>query len=392
VAGTLGPAERKAKVVITLPLPLKEDGAFGPLPGEDATLDLAQPEHAHRALEWYIARVLEQWEAAEYEHLELLGFYWTAESIGADYMPLTRWTSDHLHDLGLRHYWIPYYGARGYSQWREAGLDGVMLQPNFFFTPAGEGQDDRPLGWFRTHALRTLATQTGVEVEFDARALSDERFRGRFYDYLDAGAYYGWMTDALLGYYEGGRAVLDFYRGGEEGRALYDALYRFVKGTYEPTGENDFPPLTPIERDNSANLALASRGAVVHGTPDVPEWRPGIGPEKMIDGDVYFYGGMHGFTAFYIPGSVTIELPEVETVARTQVMLFDLDGRFFRYRIDTSVDGESWELAVDKTEGEWRAWQVDRFEPRQAKFVRFTCTHNSANPICQVVELEVYGD
>lgn len=386
VAAAIGPADRRAMVVITLPIPLAQDHAFGPLPGEDRTLDLAQPADARRALAWYIDRVRAQWEAADYQHLELVGFYWTAESVPEAQVPLARWTSEHLHDLGLRHFWIPYYGAAGYNAWREAGFDAVMLQPNYFFTA-----DDRPLTHFRTHAQRAQAANTGVEVEFDTRALTDEHFRGRFYAYLDAGAFYGWMTDALLGYYEGGRAILDFYRGGDEGRALYDAVYRFVKGTWEPTGENEFEPISPIERDPDANLALAARGAVVHGTPDVPEWLPGITPEKMIDGAIHDYGGMHGFTAFYIPGAVTIELPEVATVARTQVMLFDLDGRFFRYRIDTSVDGESWQPAVDKSAGEWRGWQVDRFAPRPARFIRFTCLYNSANPICQVVELEVYA-
>lgn len=387
VGAALGPEDRRAKVIVTLPTPLPQDHAFGPLPGEEQTLDLAEPQNARRALAWYIDRVRAQWQAAGYQHLELVGFYWTAESIGASALPLARWTSEHLHELGFRHFWIPYYGAAGYNTWRDAGFDAVMHQPNYFFTA-----DDRPLSHFRTHALRTQLAGTGVEVEFDARALTDERFRGRFYEYLDAGAFYGWMNGALLGYYEGGRAVLDCYRGGDQGRALYDALYRFVRGTWDLTGENEFPPLAPVERDPAANLALASRGAVVHGTPDVPEWEPGITPERMIDGDIYFYGGMHGFTAFYVPGSVTVELPEVATVARTQVMLFDLDGRFFRYRIDTSVDGESWQPAVDKSEGEWRSWQVDRFEPRPAKFIRFTCLHNSANQICQVVELEVYSD
>lgn len=387
VAAALGPADRRARVVITLPIPLAQDHAFGPLPGEEETLDLANEQDAHRALAWYIDRVRAQWDAADYRHLELVGFYWTAESVPEAQVPPARRTSDYLHALGLKHFWIPYYGAAGYNTWRDTGFDAVMLQPNYFFTA-----EERPLTHFRTHALRAQVANTGVEVEFDTRALTDERFRGRFYAYLDAGAFYGWMTDALLGYYEGGRAVLDFYHGGEPGRVLYDAVYRFVKGTWKPTGGNEFEPITPIERDSTANLAPAARGAVVHDAPQVPEWAPGITPEKMIDGEVHDYGGMHGFTAFYIPGAVTIELPEVATVARTQLLLFDLDGRFFRYRIDTSVDGVTWQPAVDKSEGEWRSWQVDRFEPRPAKFIRLTCLHNSANPICQVVELEVYSD
>lgn len=386
-ADTLGAPRAKRRVVIGLPIPLAEDHAFGPLPGERRALDLAEPEDARRALGWYIERVLAHWDAGEFEHLELVGFYWTAEAVRAPYGELAQWTSEHLHERGLKHFWIPFFSASGYTNWRDWGFDSVMLQPNYFFK-----EKDHPLDWFRVHATRTLVAHTGVEVEFDGRALTDERFRGRFYDYLDAGAYYGWMNDAVLGYYEGGGAVLQFYRGGEQGRRLYDDLYRFVRGTYEPAGERQFPPLRITQRDPDADLALASKGAKVHGALDLPQWRPGITPEKIIDGEIYAYGGMHGFGAFYIPGAITVELPEAAPVAETHVKLFDLDGRFFRYRIDTSVDGETWQPAVDKTEGEWRGWQVDRLEPREARFVRFTCTHNSANSICQLVEIEVCGD
>ncbi len=388
VAGKLGPAERKAKVVITLPQPIAQDEAFGPLPGEDRTLDLGDPDDAHRAIAWYIGRVLDQWRAADYQHLELLGFYWTAESISGQYMPHARWTSEYLHQRGLRHYWIPYFGATGYSNWREAGFDCVMLQPNYFFT-----DETRPLDWFRNHALQVTRANTGVEVEFDGRALTDEEYRRRMIAYFDAGVAYGWMNGAVLGYYEGGGAVGQFYRAGAEGRDLYRALYEFVRGTYEPSGENDFPPLEIPERgENAEDLALASRGAVVHGAIQEANWGDGITPEKMIDGDIFDYGGMYGFTAFYIPGSVTVELPEVATISRINLMLFDLDNRFFRYRLDTSVDRATWTEAVDCSEGEWRGWQTHSFEPREAKYIRFTCLHNSANNICQVVELEAYSD
>ena len=56
----------------------------------------------------------------------------------------------------------------------------------------------------------------------------------------------------------------------------------------------------------------------------------------------------------------------------------------------SSLDGEAWEPAVDKSEGEWRGWQVDTFAPRAARYVRFTGLYNSANSLFQVVEFEVY--
>lgn len=387
VAEKLGPADKKVKVVITLPKPFPEDRAFGPLPGEPEKLDFARSSHRLRALRWYIGRVLDQWRARGYRHLELTGFYWTDESIAGADGRLAAATSRYLHGLGLKHYWIPYFGAAGLRDWRACGFDACMMQPNFFFA-----KDRMPLTHFQASAKIARMMGSGIEAEFDGRALTDPEYRDRMIAYLDAGVYYGWMKGALLGYYEGGGAVKLFAEDQGVGRELYRKAYEFVKGTYQPSGQFDFSKYPLVTRDNSRNLALASKGAKVIGALTRPEWGKEIGPEQIIDGNIDFYGGMSGFGAFYIPGGFIIELPQVSTVARTQTMLFDLDGRFFRYRIDTSVDQEQWEPAVDKDTGEWRGWQVDKFAPRQARYVRFTCLHNSANEICQVVEFEVYGD
>lgn len=387
VGAELGQPDHKVKVVITLPNPLREIRAFGPLPGENETLDFDRLADRQRAVQWYIGRVLEQWRARQFPHLELTGFYWTSESISGVDEALVRATSEYLRGQGLKHYWIPYYGAQGLRQWQGLGFAGVMLQPNYFFPP-----ERLPLQRFQTAAKLARAAGSGIEIEFDGRALLDPEYRDRMVAYLDAGVAYGWMNGALLGYYEGGDGVAKLARDPGTGRELYRKLYQFVKGTYQSSGKFDFASLPLVVRDNSGDLALASKGAKVIGAPGRPEWGAGIGPEQLIDGNLDFYGGMDGFGAFYIPGGFIIELPQVATVARTQTMLFDLDLRFFRYRIDTSVDLNRWEPAVDKDTGQWRGWQVDRFAPRQAKYVRFTGLYNSANEICQVVEFEVYGE
>jgi hypothetical protein len=113
----------------------------------------------------------------------------------------------------------------------------------------------------------------------------------------------------------------------------------------------------------------------------------------MIDGDADNYSGNSGITWFGIPGSVTVELPQPATVARTQMLLFDLDDRYYSYRIDTSVDGINWEPAMDKSTAEARGWQVDQFAPRTAKYIRLTGVRNSTGQnLVQVIEFEVCGD
>lgn len=380
----LGETDYTVSIVITMPKAMEQITAFGPLEGQEKVLDFSNAHGQHAAMSWYIERVLTQWQEQEYEHLKLAGFYWLSESISREDHALVRWTAEYLHERGQKLYWIPYYGARGVNDWQELGIDAVMLQPNYFF------REETPLERLLGAAKRADRHGTGIEIEFDMRALTSESFRQRFYAYLDAGVKYGWMNGALLGYYEGGSAVKLFAESPGVGRELYDAVYRFVKGTYEASGSEGLADLDFVVRDNSNNLALAQNGAKIHGCIR-HEDQPELAPEKIIDGDIYFYGGMNGFGYFAWPGSFTIELAETATVARTQTMLHDLAQQAFQYRIETSLDNENWEPAVDKNDGDWRGWQVDRFAPRSAKYVRFTGLHNSANSLFQVVEFEVYS-
>ncbi len=377
-------------VVITLPVPLRPVKEFGPLAGQDRALDFGREEDRRQALAWYIDRVLARWREQKYRHLRLVGFYWTEESIPpADYA-IVRATADLVHKAGYKLFWIPYFSAQGISEWRKLGIDGTMLQPNYFF-PA-KADPDR----LAKAASKALAAGCGIEIEFDGRAFDSQERQDRFWAYLDAGVKYGWMNDVLLGYYEGGNCIKRFVETPGDGRRMYDALYRFLKGTYEPSGRTKLAELmttsaiSPPERSAADNLALASKGAKITGCARSSN-EPELAPEKVVDGVVSDYGGQGGFGYFPIPGSLTIELPTLATVSRTQLLLWDQDDRWFQYRIETSADGKVWTPAVDKSKGEWRSWQVDRFPPREARFIRLTGLHNSINTNFQVVEFEVYA-
>lgn len=194
----------------------------------------------------------------------------------------------------------------------------------------------------------------------------------------------------MLGWYEGGGALGRMLEEGTAGRAMYDALYHFVKGNYTPRNPDRLPVLTsPPSPGDGENLALASAGATVHGAID--DGRPELAPVQMLDGDSTFYTGTSGFTWFYIPGSVTVELPEPAWVSKTRLLFFELDGRHYTYRIETSTDGETWGPAVDKSDGVWSGWQLDSFTPRQTRFIRITgLTNSTGQNLCQIVTFEVY--
>ncbi len=384
----LGDPNRQVNVVITLPVPLKPIHEFGPLAGQDRKLDFSNEADRLTALQWYMDRVLANWHKHHYRHLKLVGFYWTAESIPSADNAIVEATAAHVHKLGYKFFWIPYFSAQGVKTWRERGIDVCMLQPNYFF-PAKVAADQ-----LAKAARNANAAGCGVEIEFDGRAFDSKERQDRFWAYLDAGVKFGWMTNAVLGYYEGGGCIKKFVEKPGDGRTMYDALYRFIKGTYKPSGRTklaDCSPLPPPPPPRSArdNLALASKGAKITGAAR-PQGKPELAPEQIIDGKADDYGGTGGMGYFPIPGSFTIELPQTATVARTQVLLWDLDGRWFQYRIETSIDGEHWEMAADKSKGHWSSWQVDRFTPRKARYIRLTGLKNSINTYFQVVEFEVY--
>lgn len=380
----LGDPEHRVNVVITLPVPLREMTGFGPLPGTETPLDFSRGADRETAMRWYMDTVQGRFEQRGYRHLNLLGFYWTGESITRAEHEMVRWTADRCHERGLRLYWIPYFTGAGAGEWRELGMDAMMLQPNYFFD--GDGGLNR----LRLAAQRAAGHHCGIEIEFDGRALTSPEHRQRLLDYLDAGAHYGWMTGALTGWYEGGGALGMLARDGGDGRALYDAVCDYVKGRHAARNSERLPEFLPPPMPGKHNLALAARGAKVLGAID--DGNPDLAPERMIDGDVSRYSGSSGLSWFHIPGSVVIEFPEMETVARTRMLLYDLDGRHYTYRIETSTDGKDWEPAVDKSAGEWSGWQGDAFTPRAARFLRLTGLSNSTGQhLMQVVEFEVCG-
>ncbi len=385
LGAALNDSDRRVNVVITLPVPLHQLTEFSGLPGVDASLDLSREEDRRRALTWYMNAVSERFAAADYRHLRLLGFYWTGESVSPEQHETVRWTADWLHVRDLRFFWIPYFTASGVEHWRELGFDAMMLQPNYFFD--GDGGLNRLM----LAARRARLLGSGVEMEFDGRVFTSDVHYQRYWDYLDAGAAYGWMTGAVQGWYEGGNALGRMMQEGERGRSMYEALCRFVQGAYIPHNPERFPVLigapTPEDRPN---LALASRGATVRGAID--DGRPGLAPERLIDGQSLIYTGESGFAWFAIPGSLLVEFPEPVALNRTRTLFFDLDGRTYAYRMETSIDGEIWEGAVDKSEGAWGGWQVDDFPDRMARFCRITGLHNSTGQtLCQIVEFEAYG-
>ena len=145
----------------------------------------------------------------------------------------------------------------------------------------------------------------------------------------------------------------------------------------------------PFHNDGIVNLALASRGSTITGNN-------GANWDKLIDGVTTGYTGSAGFgytTWSPTPGTMTLDLKALCTISSMRLLLWDLDRRYYRYKIEASMDSTTWTTLVDRTTTNLcRGWQDIGFNPPiQARYLRLMGTYNSTNVHFHVVEWEVYG-
>ncbi|MDD2431625.1 MAG: DUF4855 domain-containing protein [Bacillota bacterium] len=218
----------KLKVILMIPYPSVEQHDFGDVDSDGVSEDFRYHSARLKAVEWFLDEALEQFDMKRYHNLELIGFYWFEEQITGSDGNLVKAVTKSVHDLGYGLYWIPMYTASGIENVPSYNIDGVMMQAGYFWG----------LNLQRERLKKTAAiarkNNLGVEIEFDGK-VSDPVYRERLYEYLDVGFHQGYMTDALLGYYEGGGGLLQLFNSSDpEIYALYKALYEYCKGTYEP--------------------------------------------------------------------------------------------------------------------------------------------------------------
>lgn len=186
----------KAKVVVMIPYPIPSTTDFGDPFGTGTSLsfarfpqgDEAQFQARFGAIKAYLAELDRRWNEKSYEHLEFVGLYWLAEAIdtSSDYRLLQE-VSKLVEARGQTFLWIPYFSAAGWSQWKDAGFDAAIYQPNYMFNT------NIPLSRFEEAATREAlrhgcgdrSRRHGVDVSFGQRAVPgvpSSRCRVRLYD------------------------------------------------------------------------------------------------------------------------------------------------------------------------------------------------------------------
>ena len=180
----------------------------------------------------FTEEVIKRFEKAMAEHpfenIKFCGYYWYHESLddaNGD-MQLLNAISDMIHAHGSQFFWIPWFKAYGYSLWKEHGFDAACMQPNYMFK--------LEVPFSNIHECASLAKRYGmcVEIEFCSNAMTDQRYRTRYMQYLSNGVTEGYMKDVIHMYYLETTSFIELYKSTYlPNRAMYDYTYRFIKGT-----------------------------------------------------------------------------------------------------------------------------------------------------------------
>ena len=135
VGQQLGMPDYKVKVFFTILFPHDGQTNFGSLDGKN-NLDFSDQADRKAAVDWLMDEEIRRFEAGNYAHLELVGFYWFEEYLTYAFenaLSLVQHFNGRVHDKGYKSIWIPYYRASGYNHCKEYGFDVVCMQPNLMW-------------------------------------------------------------------------------------------------------------------------------------------------------------------------------------------------------------------------------------------------------------------
>ena len=244
-AQRLGAPATKRKVVMVIPDPIiyrqwkdttSTTAYWGSL--DERPLDFASGEDRVAAAKWFVDRVRERFDQANYRYIELAGFYLISEDIVT---PNEGWSyelkksdefvpgiAEYVHALNERLCWIPYNRAAGYkAMWYKLGVDYACMQPNHYWDDKGE----RPLSRYFADLKRY--PRLGMEFEFEESLVEGhpncEVYKARFREYMANAKKYGIYGTRPLSYYHGTNGFYDLWASpAEKDRELYHEFCRFV--------------------------------------------------------------------------------------------------------------------------------------------------------------------
>lgn len=187
------------------------------------------------AVKWYIDTMLEKWNAAGFENLDLEGIYWIEESLFSNGDIMAE-VNDYVHSKGLRSYWIPYYigNQQHWSNWKKKyNFDMCYIQPNYAFYKDNGTLHLKSLLDATVDAARGCGA--GLEFEFETQNASNAlhsvnpTLHRHIHDYMDVYDSRGVFDSAGVAYYSGTQGFIHMNESSDPvDHATIDRLARYV--------------------------------------------------------------------------------------------------------------------------------------------------------------------
>ncbi len=363
------------------------------LQGHGGDVDATLSDRASVFL-WYMEEVVDVFEAKNYQHIYLDGFYYFEEkaSIASDRIiyDTIRVYNMMVDEVGEKYssYWIPFYTAEGYRDWASYGFDYAVMQPN------GYNYDQK-----RMDTAASLAKKYGLGIEMEWMG-NKPGYVDTFRSYLQTGISTGYQAAPQAWYW----GTWDFTNmaynegTGEGLRDIYDYTYKYIKGFNNIDAELD------TVRLEGGDLTVGLIGEM-NDTGKAKLEEIGALKGKLVDGA---YGGGYkynmntaggpylGFqrgweagdtaTTFLNSGYyVTADLGTAHELSRASIDFVVCDGPGMGgpegLKLLISNDGENWTevgafaepdvtLAADDTRFEKHLYTM-KLEGLTARFVRF---------------------
>ncbi len=228
----------KLKFYLTAPVPKISTEPFGDMNGDGIEEKILSTEDCIDAYAWYVDQVTRRYEAEHFENILLDGWFWNNESASRadrdDEEVFAKGCMDELHKRGYKCIFIPYFQAGGCEKVDKIGFDCTTMQPGLSFQ---EVLGREPQGMMQDFTDLCKKYGFGVELEIHHGVKNQEtklKYGKLFDEYLIGCMRNGMMTDTIHTYYQvAGPGVFHFCAHSKDDyqRAIYDKLYKFIKGT-----------------------------------------------------------------------------------------------------------------------------------------------------------------
>ena len=198
-----GQPPSKRRIVIGIPEPLTAVANNWGM-AEGIWLNFQTAGHKTKACKWFVDEVSARFNAANFRHLTLDGFYWIGEAIEDNGTTIADMGS-YLSGLNLSFNWIPWWQSPGYANPTALGFSDSYLQPNYFF------YSTVPFSRLQAACNAAITYGLGLEMEFDDNILYFDPYRTKFNEYLDVFGQNNIFDTKKIAYYQSESTILKLF-------------------------------------------------------------------------------------------------------------------------------------------------------------------------------------